>query len=566
MSAPVFSTACLDWEDRIIKGEPLVPFGPIFKDVADDHMRLFEYLPMPDAVGFADNSIGALCKPWFKSFASTFFGTLDLSTGERLVSEFLILISKKNGKSTKAAGLMLTILIKNFRRNAEFAIIAPTKEIADNAFEPASAMIDDRPDIATFLHVQPHLRKITHLETGATLRVIAADKDSLGGSKFTGVFIDELWLFGQRSSAEAMLQEATGGLVSRPEGFVIYATTQSDKAPTGTFKSKLQYARDVRDGKIKDNHFMPILYEFPKRLLDKEAHLDPDYFYITNPNMGASVSKAWLERKIKENLAKGQHELQLFLSKHLNVEIGLALAGDRWAGVDQWESCKDERVDFNYLIERSKVITVGIDGGGLDDLLGLSFVGVDATTGDWLTCEYAWVHESVPKVRRKSEAALLEDLQQEGYLTIYKNVGEDVQALGALIKRVFDSGKLGGIGADPAGIEAILRELEDVGIDRDMIVGVKQGWTLISAIKLLERLLARGVLKHGGTDLMRWCVGNAKIRPSANAVLITKQESGTGKIDPLMALLNAVELMSRDPKPLGSLNDSILNWDLNEVI
>jgi phage terminase large subunit-like protein len=48
---------------------------------------------------------------------------------------------------------------------------------------------------------------------------------------------------------------------------------------------------------------------------------------------------------------------------------------------------------------------------------------------------------------------------------------------------------------------------------------------------------------------MAWCVSNAKIVPSANAVLITKQASGTGKIDPLMAMLNAVYLMSLNPEP-----------------
>lgn len=550
-----WSTSCTDWEKRIVSGQSLIPFNPLFPDEAKGALDLFNSLKMVDAPGMP--FMGDVSKPWVTDFVSSIFGSYDPQTGRRLIQEFFLLISKKNGKSTDAAGIMLTALIRNWRMSGEFIILAPTVEIANNSFYPCRDMVRNDDELSDLLQVQDHMRTITHRETKATLKVVAADNETVGGKKAIGVLVDELWLFGKRPNAENMLREACGGLASRPEGFVIYLTTQSDEPPAGVFRQKLQYARGVRDGRIDDKKFLPVLYEFPEQLIKERKHRDKRFFFVTNPNLGASVDEEYLERELVKAEEAGEESLIGFLAKHLNVEIGLALRSDRWAGADFWQQQARENITLDALIERCDVIDIGIDGGGLDDLLGLAVVGRDRETRKWLVWSHAWAHPSVLE-RRKQEAARFNDFAKDGDLTLVGSIGQDVEEVAEICAQVDSSGLLDKIGVDPAGIGAVVEAITQAGVDQEKVIGISQGWRLGGAIKTTERKLAEGVIEHQGSNLMAWSVGNAKVEPRGNSILITKQASGNAKIDPLMSLFNAVSLMSMNPVSEKSF------WDSND--
>lgn len=544
MPLPVWSTACPTWEDRIIKGESLIPFEPLFPDSAAAALQVLHLLKIVDAPG--SPTIGEACEPWTDDLAGAIFGAYNPDNGVQMIKEYFLLIAKKNSKSTFAAAIMLTVLIQNWRQSAEFIILAPTKEVADNAYAPARDMVKNDPELDSMMQVQDHLRTITHLATGATLKVVAADTNTVGGKKAAVVLIDEIHLFGKNPNAEKMLLEATGGLASRPEGFILYLTTQSDEPPAGVFRSKLLYARKVRDGEIVDPQFLPVLYEYPAAMIENKDYLNPEFFYISNPNLGRSTSVEYIARKLKQAQETGAPETLNVLAKYLNVEIGLALRTDRWAGADYWQEQSGKSVTLDSMLERCEVIDVGVDGGGLDDLLGLALVGRCKDSGDWLAWARAWAHPSALK-RNLQESARFEDFARQGDLVIVERIGDDVTEVCDIVERVYDSGLLDKIGVDPVGIGAIFDELVSRSIPEDKIIGISQGWKLGGAIKTTERRLAEGKLKHAEQPLMAWCVSNCRVEPRANSILITKQASGSAKIDPVMALFNAVSLMALNP-------------------
>lgn len=566
-----WTTACPDWAERIVARDSLVPSPPIHADNAAEALGVFKSLQMTDLPmkrGGGWPTMGEACEPFVFDLVGALFGAQDPKTGESLVKEAMLLISKKNGKSTIAAGIMLTALILNFRHNAELLVLAPTIEIANNSFGPAAAMVRADEELRTILHVIDHQRIIKHRDNGAELKIVAADAGVVGGKKAGFVLVDELWLFGKKPGAESMLEEATGGQAARPEGWTLYLSTHSDEPPTGIFKSKLEYARDVRDGEIDDPTFLPMLYEWPEELIEAEAYLDPANYYVTNPNLGKSPTAGFIERKIKQAQAgegtDGDSTIQIVLAKYLNVEIGLRLRRDRWRGAEFWSAAADRTLTLEALIERSSVVVIGGDGGGLDDLYGLCVAGREIGTDRWLFWSRAWCWPDV-LTRRKQIAPLLRDFERDGDLVICTEkpidedadyqLPQDVAEIVDICVQVKASGKMpakSAIGIDAAMatdlVDALTAAGFGVGEPTYEVVPVGQGYRLMSAIVGLARKLKFRGAAHSGSPMMDWCVGNAKEEKGRQSVMINKYAAGHAKIDPFMAVMNATKLLEMNPE------------------
>ena len=545
----MWDLSCKDWQSKIKSGKSLLPDLPLFKAEADKAVAIFNNLRLPDVPGqpFLKDVGGE----WFREIVRALFGSYDAEKQEREIRELFLLVPKKNAKTTLGAALMLVAVLCSKRPRAEFLFVAPTQEIADLAFRQAVGMIEADEVLAKKFYIQEHIKKITYRVTQSFLKVKSFDPKIVTGSKPSGVLLDELHVIAESSDADRVIGQLRGGLISQPEGFMVSITTQSERAPAGVFRSELIKARKVRDGEL-IAPILPVLYEFPKGVDWK----DQKNWHMVTPNNKRSITVERLYQDYEQADAAGEEELRRWASQHLNIEIGLALRSDRWAGAEFWENCAGNLGGLDDLIARSEVIDVGIDGGGLDDLLGLAVVGRCKTTRKWLHWGRAWAHPSVIE-RRKNEAKRFKDFEKDGDLVLVDQIGDDITEISEIIYKIEDSGLLDKIGVDPHGLGGILDGLINQGVSQDKIVGISQGWKLTGAIKTLERKLAECGVIHCNQPIMAWSVSNAKVEPRGNAVLITKQAAGSAKIDPLMAMLNAVSLMSLNPESQGSFDDFI---------
>ena len=541
-----WSLACPNWRERIKAGQSLVPDLPgLDEDGARKAVKSFDTLRLPDVPGLP--RLAEAGGAWFREIVRALHGSLDPQTGVRGISEVFALVPKKNSKTSYGAALMVTSLIVNKRPRAEFLLVAPTQKVAELAFAQAAGMVETNEGLARRFHIQSHVKLITDRRSNATLQVKSFDPAVVTGTRPAGILLDELHVVAEAIDADRVVGQLRGGLISQPEGFLVFISTQSERAPSGVFRAELLKARGIRDG-TRTGRMLPVIYEFPEDV----DWRDPAQWWMVTPNRGLSVR---IERLVEDYATArdtGEEELRRWASQHLNVEIGLRLMSDAWPGAAFWESCAEPGLDLDAVLARSDVVTIGIDGGGSDDLFGLAVIGRDRDNGKWLLWTHAWCHEIVLD-RRRDIGGLLKDFADDGDVTI-GTIGPDVQAVADIIERISDAGLLSdkaAIGVDPWGIGEMVAAISARGIDASpetqIVIGIPQGAKLHSAIKTTERRLAGGNLVHGGTRLMNWCLGNAKVEARGNAVMITKQASGKAKIDPLMAMFDAVALMSLNP-------------------
>jgi phage terminase large subunit-like protein len=534
-----------------LHGRSLIPDLPLNNAEASDGLAIFDQLCLPDVPGLP--LMRDACGPWFRDLVRVAFGSWFPGERRRYVRDILAMLPKGQSKTTYSAGLLLTAMYLNQRPRAEGLFVAPTQAISDTAYDKAVGMIEASPALKKRFRTRDHIKTIQDLANQSALRIKTFDVNILSGTILFIALLDELHLLGKNPHTPKVLRQIRGGLEKTPEGLLVITTTQSDDIPTGAFKDELNNARRIRDGHFRgkvSRPLLPVLYEFPDAIgKHRERWGDPANWAMVMPNLGRSVHLDSLVADWQTEQTKNDQAIRIWASQHLNIEMGLGMKTDGWAGAEFWPGAVDHELTLDSLIERSETIVIGVDGGGLDDLFGLSVLGREKVTKRWLSWSHAWCHRGVLN-RRLSIASRLEDFAAAGELTIVDDRLDDVSEIVEIVERVKGAGLLSCVALDIEGpygefVDA-LAEI-DVTEASEEIVGIGQGYRLMGAIKTVERKLANGTFVHAPSGLMEWCCGNVKIEPTATAIRATKSNAGDAKIDAWCALMDAATVMVKNP-------------------
>lgn len=415
-------------------------------------LAFYDEMRLPDVPG--NPRLGDASGQWFRDLVRSVFGSWDPINSIRMIRDFFALVPKGSSKTTYSAALMLVAMLMNFRPRATALFLGPTQAVADRAYEQAVGMIEESPDLKRRFRPRDHIKTIEDLVTKSEIQVATFDLRILTGAMaLVFVLLDELHVLGKAANTSRVLRQIRGGLDKTPEGVLVITTTQSDDVPAGAFKSELKFVRSLRDGKFRGKVIrptLPLLYEFPRDIAVQTREerasgaeprwMDPDNWPMVMPNINKPITVAGMRADWESEREKGDEAIRIWASQHLNVEIGQGINNDGWSGADLWDAQVDERLDLDSLLARSEVVTFGVDGGGRDDLLGLSVIGREKGTRHWLSWSYGWA-DPVVLQRRKDIGAHLDDFVKEESFKILE-ISAAHADLASIAARIVASGLL----------------------------------------------------------------------------------------------------------------------------
>lgn len=453
-------------------------------------------------------------EPWQQFAFANILGFKVKATGRRKYRSALIVIPRKNAKSTKAAILANWFLLKEAGQQ-DIYTAAVSRDQARIVFDDARQMCLLSAPFKKRLAIQQH--KITHPKTNSLLKLLAAKSSTIEGTNPSLSIVDEYHLHPDNAVYSALEL----GMGARPEG-LLFAITTAGTNTVSACKQLYDYCKQILSGEEENESIFALIYE-----LDDEKEIDdPATWVKANPNLGVSVLADTLADTIQK--ARGiPSEWNEMLTKRFNIWCNGTTA---WMGAGMWADCRQE---FTF-----------------DDMAGREcFAGLDLSSTDDITSVcYSFPHGDKVRVlaRHYIPEAVLEDPAnknrnvyrawvKQGWITATPGNCIDYDRIRDDIFADSDRFSLKLIGFDVWNATQLRTQLQNYGLDVEPFPQTFARYNPVC--KSLEVFAARQRIEHNGDPVLAWAIGNVVMMVDANHNLKPNKLKAPNKIDPAVACM-----------------------------
>ncbi|MFJ7451828.1 terminase large subunit [Bacillus thuringiensis] len=465
---------------------------------------------------------------WQKAFIAAAFGFVHGIDGTRKYREVLLVVARKNGKSTVGSGIGLYLQIADGEPGSEVYAVATKKDQAKLVWLESKRMVKKSP--ALLKRIKPLVSEMVSEWNDSTFKPLGSDSETLDGLNVHGAMMDEIHAWKDKNLYDVIVD----GTSSREQPMIFMITT-AGTVRESVYDMKYEEAEmllnglDDPDG-YKDERFLPIIYELDKR----EEWTDPSKWKKANPGLGTIKKVDQLETKV--NKAKANSLLvKNLLTKDFNI---------RETSTEAWLTFEQLNNPETFDIEKLKP-SYGIGGCDLSsttDLTAAKVIFMVPEDPHIYVKQMYWLPEDLLEQRSKEDKIPYNLWYEQGILRTTPGNSVHYKFVTKWFLEIRDEYGiyLPWIGYDKWSAKYWVEEMEGY-FGKESMIAIAQGkQTLSSPMKLLGADLESKLINYNNHTIDKWCLSNTAIDVDKNLnIQPNKTKNQRRRIDGTAALLNA---------------------------
>ena len=469
---------------------------------------------------------------WEKAFLQVSYGFKMSDTKLRRFNEVILLIARKNGKTTFIAGIDLAEFFLS--KGVDIVCASNTSEQANILFDEinnmreASKVLEKRTSKNIFcIKFGKKNDKRSSLNKSKIKKMSAQSKNKDGYNIEVGC-IDEVHEMTDSKVYDAIKQSQS----TKKEPLIFIITTEGVTVG-GFLDSKLEYARKIIKGEIEDERMLPWLYTQDSQ---DEVFMDKSTWVKSNPSLGVIKQYSYLEdlmNKSKNDLATRV----TMLCKDFNI---------KQVESGSWLTFKDIKNEETFNIEdlRGSYAIGGVDLSSTTDLT-CAVLYVEKNNKKFLISHF-FMPSDVLKERMEEDSVPYDIWVKKGYITLTEGSQNDFSLVTRWFREMIDKYDIRPlwVGYDPWNSQYWVKEMEDNGFEMEKI---RQGvYTLSEPMKQLEADIKNHALNYNNNPIIKWCLANTQAKVDVNGnIQPSKLNSRLKRIDGTVATIIAYATLSR---------------------
>lgn len=478
---------------------------------------------------------------WEKALTQAIYGFVD-DKGLRQYREAVLIVARKNGKSTWGSGIANYMLFADGEAGPEIYAAATKREQAKIIWEESRRMIKKSPVLRK--RSKCLVSDIKCLINDGVFKPLAGESHTEDGLNPHCAFLDEFHAWKDKNLYDVIVDGETARL--QP---LTIMTSSAGTVRENVFDLKYQECSDVINGYsdpngVHDEHFLPVVYELDKR----EEWKKPKCWIKANPGLGTIKNTENLAAKVTRALQNPAYVKNL-CCKDFNIR---ETSSESFLTFDELNNT----ASFDLAALQPRYAIGGFDLSQTVDLTSTTLLFKLADDDPmFYTQQMYWIPEDVLEKRMKDKVPY--DLWiKQGFIRLSPGNRIDYH----LVLQWFqDIQKDYGlyfykIGYDRYSASYLVTDMIDFFGESTMDEVIQGPKTLSIPMQLLKAELQKKHINYGNNPVTKWCMANARCQEDVHGNLRPfKDRNKKLRDDGFMSLLDAYTSYQRNMEDYHNL-------------